>query len=387
MKSFIKLITKSYLARKCSLSKKRETSSGYTLGIVLIVIALIAMLATEFLSSAVKSIRVSAKNSAADQSALYAESGFRLAEMILDADKKGTTGSLNIKTSADTDSYDDLWARNIPPLDLDGYSIKIIIVDEQSKINVNTIYNEFTDSSQTFPYIILNNFFKDMGFDENYTGCILDYIDKDDSKSQYGAETYDYYSRFSSPGNAKNSYLVSINELLMIKGFSWPLFYGITGGNSGIEGKLVDKNYEQEDLSFDMALSDDSKQTYKEILIAREKSRKLSDYLRVNGKNDDASDDLNKININTAPFRVLIAIPGMTDGFAEEVIEKRKIKPFSSTEKLSSVITDPIIRKNHLTVSSNIFSIKVIVSSPGGDFESFGIYNRNIKKYYYMKTL
>jgi len=387
MKSFIKLITKSYLARKYFLSKKRETSSGYTLGIVLIVIALIAMLATEFLSSAVKSIRVSAKNSAADQSALYAESGFRLAEMILDADKKGTTGSLNIKTSAETDSYDDLWARNIPPLDLDGYSVKIMIFDEQSKINVNNIYNEFTDSSQTFPYIILNNFFKDMGFDENYTGCILDYIDKDDSKSQYGAETYDYYSRFSSPGSAKNSYLVSINELLMIKGFSWPLFYGITGGNSGIEGKLVDKNYEQEDLSFDMALSDDSKQTYKEILIAREKSRKLSDYLRVNGKNDDASDDLNKININTAPFRVLIAIPGMTDGFAEEVIEKRKIKPFSSTEELSSVITDPIIRKNHLTVSSNIFSIKVIVSSSGGDFESFGIYNRNIKKYYYMKTL
>ena len=387
MKSFIKLITKSYLARKYFLAKKRETSSGYTLGIVLIVIALIAMLATEFLSSAVKSIRVSAKNSAADQSALYAESGFRLAEMILDADKKGTTGSLNIKTSAETDSYDDLWARNIPPLDLDGYSVKIMIYDEQSKINVNNIYNEFTDSSQTFPYIILNNFFKDMGFDENYTGCILDYIDKDDSKSQYGAETYDYYSRFSSPGSAKNSYLVSINELLMIKGFSWPLFYGITGGNSGIEGKLVDKNYEQEDLSFDMSLSDDSKQTYKETLIAREKSRKLSDYLRVNGKNDDASDDLNKININTAPFRVLIAIPGMTDGFAEEVIEKRKLKPFSSTEELSSVITDPIIRKNHLTVSSNIFSIKVIVSSSGGDFESFGIYNRNIKKYYYMKTL
>lgn len=387
MKSFIKFIYKSYLKRKFSLSRKRDISSGYTLGIVLIVIALIAMLATEFLSSAVKSIRVSAKNSAADQSSLYAESGFRLAEMILDADKKGTTGSLNIKTSAETDSYDDLWARNIPPLDLDGYSVKIMIFDEQSKINVNNIYNEFTDSSQTFPYIILNNFFKDMGFDENYTGCILDYIDKDDSKSQYGAETYDYYSRFSSPGSAKNSYLVSINELLMIKGFSWPLFYGITGGNSGIEGKLVDKNYEQEDLSFDMSLSDDSKQTYKETLIAREKSRKLSDYLRVNGKNDDASDDLNKININTAPFRVLIAIPGMTDGFAEEVIEKRKLKPFSSTEELSSVITDPIIRKNHLTVSSNIFSIKVIVSSSGGDFESFGIYNRNIKKYYYMKTL
>lgn len=387
MKSFIKLIMKSYLARKSSLSKKRESSGGYTLGIVLIVIALIAMLATEFLSSAVKSIRVSAKNSAADQSALYAESGFRLAEMILDADKKGTTGSLNIKTSAETDSYDDLWARNIPPLDLDGYSVKIIIFDEQSKINVNNIYNEFTDSSQTFPYIILNNFFKDMGFDENYTGCILDYIDKDDSKSQYGAETYDYYSRFSSPGNAKNSYLVSINELLMIKGFSWPLFYGITGGNSGIEGKLVEKNYEQEDLSFDMSLNDNTEQNYKETLIAREKSRKLSDYLRVNGKNDDASDDLNKININTAPFRVLIAIPGMTDGFAEEVIEKRKVKPFSSTEELSPVITDPIIRKNHLTVSSNIFSIKVIVSSSGGDFESFGIYNRNIKKYYYMKTL
>ena len=99
MKSFIKFIYKSYLKRKFSLSRKRDISSGYTLGIVLIVIALIAMLATEFLSSAVKSIRVSAKNSAADQSSLYAESGFRLAEMILDADKKGTTGSLNIKTS------------------------------------------------------------------------------------------------------------------------------------------------------------------------------------------------------------------------------------------------------------------------------------------------
>ena len=387
MKYLINLIIKYYRSRKISLSKKREASDGYTLGIVLIVIAMIAMLATEFLSSAVKSIRVSAKNSAADQSALYAESGFRLAEMILDADKKGTTGSLNIKTSADTDSYDDLWARNIPPLDLDGYSVKIMIFDEQSKINVNTVYHEFTESSQTFPYIILNNFFKDMGFDEYFTGCILDYIDKDDSKSQYGAETYDYYSRFSSPGNAKNSYLVSVNELLMIKGFSWPVFWGITGGNSGIEGKLVDKNYEQEDLTFEVSLSNKTEQTYKETLIAREKSRKLSDYLRVNGVNGDASDDLNKININTAPFRVLIAIPGMTDGLAEEVIQKRKIKPFSSVDELSSIITDQIIRKNHLTVSSNIFSIRIIVSSSGGNFESFGIYNRSIKKYYYMKTL
>lgn len=382
---FVKL-KKTYSRRRRNIINPGGRNSAYVLGIVLIIISMIAMLSAEFLSSAVTALQTSSSAVISSQATLYAETGFRVAEIILDADKRGMTGSLNINTDKNTDSYDDIWARNIPSFDIDGYSIKILIRDEQSKINVNSIYNEFTVSSATYPYIILKNFFNDMGFDENYPESILDYIDKDDSKSQYGAETYDYYSRFSAPGKAKNTWLVSLNELMMIKNFSWPVFAGITGGNRGIEGKLTDKNYELKEL-FPEDEDIQNASTDKEILTARETSRNLSDYLRVDGENGDATNEINRININTAPFRVLIAIPGMTDGMAEEIISKRKVKPLSSISEISGIITDQVLREKHLTVASSIFSIRVIVSFSGKSIETYGIYNRNEKKYYYLKTL
>ena len=92
--------------------------------------------------------------------------------------------------------------------------------------------------------------------------------------------------------------------------------------------------------------------------IAKEKSKKLSDYLRVNGERKDFTSELNKININTATFRVLSALTDkMTDDKAREIISRRLATPFKNVDEIKDIIDDETVRKNLLSVKSYIFKI------------------------------
>ena len=361
--------------------------AGYVLIIVLLMTTLLVSVSSEFLIVAQTNINYIRTFSEKQKASLLAKSGIKLAAFILEADKKGLiTDLLPRKPDRNIDCYDDLWALNFPELSLEGGNLKIIITDENSKINVNILANEFVD--KTPYYGVTQRFFLNLGLPQDLADTIIDWVDIDDSRFPYGAESSDYYLTLDNPYKAKNGEMDSIDELLMIKGITPEIFYGLGGGNYGQEENLVIDNKGSRDLSLSM-FSDIREEALKdsddlEVKIGKEKRRGLSDYFRTHGKRSDYLSDINKININTASFRVLSALTDhMTDDIVTELIRRRREKPFTSINEVSDLIKDESIRKNLLTVRSYFFKIESIGRMKNTRVKITGIYYRDGKKFYY----
>jgi type II secretory pathway component PulK len=227
-------------------------------------------------------------------------------------------------------------------------------------------------------------FFQNLDFPPDIADCILDWVDRDNIRSGYGAETFDYYSTLSRPYHAKNGPLDSIEELLMIKNITPEIYYGLGGGNYGKEIGLIDDNKNLKPISLDDkdAKADQTKLPSENTPVGPEKSRALYNYFRAYG-DPDFTTELNKININTASYRVISALtPDMTADKVSVIIHRRMIKPFASVSEVADIVTDEAIR-NCLTVSSQIFSIDSTGKFKGKKIIIRTVYNRATKKFLY----
>jgi len=376
-------------------------NKGFVLIIVLIISSMLIIASSEFLLNAQININYIKKFKDETQAEILAEAGFNVAKLILEADKKGQGGGMIKSANSDKniDCYDDLWAMDFPEIDLENGSVKIEIRDEQSKINLNAVSTEFVE--KTPYYNMLSRFFANIGFPVDLSDCVADWTDIDNNRFPYGAETYDYYSILPRPYAAKNAPFDSIDELLMVKGFTPEIFYGFGGGNYGKEEDLVDSNTGISSFSLDDITLPDEKSTtgensdeeskdnkeseIAEIKVGKEKSRKLSNYLRVYGDPANYLSTSNKININTAPFRVILTLTeDMTEDTATQIIKRRMATPFKNSQEVSEFITDQNTIKNIISVNSEIFSIRTTGMVSKNKVVFNYIYNRDSKKTYYF---
>jgi len=119
---------------------------------------------------------------------------------------------------AGTDSFEDLWYENpedCNDVPLDGCSFTVKIIDESSKLNINTA----TEKQLSYlPYIT-----------EDIINSILDWRDGNDDIRTGGAEA-GYYYNLPHGYRIRNGGFKTIRELLRVKDVSKALFYG-SGGN------------------------------------------------------------------------------------------------------------------------------------------------------------
>ncbi len=120
--------------------------------------------------------------------------------------------------------------------------------------------------------------------------CFNDWRDGDDQPNLDGAETDDYYARLDPPYKArgrkgKAAALDTVDELLLIKGFSRPILYG---------GPISDDDTNSVSIS---GIAD--------LLTA----------LKESGE---------QVNVNAASKRVLMTLPGIDDTRADAIIEARE---------------------------------------------------------------
>ena len=365
------------------------SDKGYVLIIVLLVTTMLVSVSTEFLINAQTNINYIKKFSEKLRAYTIAKSGIKLSTFILEADKRGvSTGLLTQKVDKNIDCYMDLWAIDFPELPFEEGNLKIAISDENAKINMSVLANEFVDQSKY--YGITQRLFINMGFPQDYADAIIDWVDIDDSRFPYGAESSDYYLSLERPYRAKNLEMDSIDEMLMIKGITPEIYYGLGGGNFGKETNLVKDNRGAKKFDLSKVSDVDTAKTglsdFKtlEVKIGKEESRRLSDYFRVNGERKDVNSDLNKININTASYRVLSALTdSMSDDIVTEIIRLRTAQPFSSVNEVKDFIQDETIRSTVLSVKSYIFKIESTGRVNNTTVKITGIYYRDEKKFYY----
>lgn len=138
------------------------------------------------------------------------------------------------------DSKYDQWAVGIPFEPLNDATMRVTIADEYGKLNLNALFSFAANGEpQERPEMVetLRQFFitrlsggdtkgTDGGFDP--TDAILDWLDygeSDDERSD-GAED-DYYMGLENPYHCKNGPMDSIEELLLIKGITPEIYFGV----------------------------------------------------------------------------------------------------------------------------------------------------------------
>lgn len=130
-------------------------------------------------------------------------------------------GILNEDTR-ESDSEMDLWCDNgedFNDIMLENCRFTVRVIDEASKLNINTVTRE---QLLSLPYM-----------HEDIADAIIDWRDKDDTVSGNGAEG-GYYESLTYGYRSRNGPLKTIRELLLVKDVTEDLFYGEDTNFNGI---------------------------------------------------------------------------------------------------------------------------------------------------------
>lgn len=160
-------------------------------------------------------------------------------------------------------------------------SFVVRMTDETGKVDINAA-----------PDVILRKLLENQGVEEDMISTIIDSImdwkDPDDLYRLNGAES-DYYQSLPDPYSAKNDKFDAPEELILVRGVTREILYG-GGDRKGIIGLLT---------------------------VASGSSR---------------------INLKSAPKEVLMAVPGMTEVIADEIVNLRSIQEVRTLRDIRGII-------------------------------------------------
>jgi general secretion pathway protein K len=247
------------------------------------------------------------------------------------------------------DSYDDDWAAAntmgaIPIADV-GWAIGNV-ADEEGKFNVLDLVNEDgeTDEDTEMAALRLEDLLVILQVPESraveIVDSLVDWMDFDGSVTGSGAED-PYYSSLSPPYSCANAKPYSVEDLALIKGIGPVLLHA---GEDDIPP--------------------------------------LSDYLTVHGKKK-TGDRFRRVNINTAPLQVIMALnTEISRELAEEIIEYRVDEPFNNPAQVKDVPGFPgeEFYSNELAflidTASDNFSARIIGETSLASSRAYGVFNR-----------
>ncbi len=292
-----------------SIFRRSENKIGaFALISVLVLISILSLVALEFSQRTGINLTMTV-NYADSKKALYVAYGGYQAAL-----------SLLIKDTNDYDGPGDFWYGMFPPIPIGDGAVSIYIEDEKARFNVRKlIYAQGEEDKRKSA--MLSRMFIVLAIEPSLIDGIVDWQDIDGKIRPNGAEA-SYYNLLSPPYAPRNSQVVTVGELLLVKELDRDIYF--------IPPSLRSP-------------------------IANEEFAPLNKYITVYGDG--------KININTAAEPVLICMSKDMDEFiARDIIQFRQKEPFKSIEDLkkvetvSDILYDEI--KSLITVKSNLFRIR-----------------------------
>jgi len=172
--------------------------------------------------------------------------------------RAGTTWAAAIISQDDrtTDNLGEPWAQPLPPIEVEQATLEGNIVDEQSKFNLNSVYQPGagaaaaadpgqsgtqsgmgaqsgmagsgssaaagggTGAQANLPADAFRKLLSRLNIDPSLCDALIDWIDPDSIVTEPGGAEDTYYLSQEPPYRAGNNYLASIGELRLIKGFT-----------------------------------------------------------------------------------------------------------------------------------------------------------------------
>lgn len=289
------------------------------------------------------------------------------------------------------------WRFSIVGIDHDGvdeYSMRYGITPEASKLNINSATEDEIRR-------LLDSVLLDLQIENTaeLADALLDWLDDDDEMRAAGAEN-DYYNNLNPGYFPKNGPLDTIEELLLVKGFSAAILYGEDVNRNGIldlnedDGAESFPFYDDGDGILDMGLAPYITVWSREVKPQQNGNQNNPDGQGEGDPNDpNAAGDPNdpnqagdpndpnatpgsqqsgdvltgRIHVNTAPARVLLALEGMTEEAAEQIIAYRREQPPEALESLDWLTTSGALDagtfaniKDRLTTEAYQFHVEIV---------------------------
>lgn len=200
---------------------------GATLVLALLVLALVAGMATWLAEEFQRTIRRAGNRLHVAQGLHYLQSAEALARYGLAQDQR----------AGDTDHFAESWAQPQPPFDVPGGWVAVSMQDAQGRLNINNLLpkaddhnaaegdaNHFTPAQRRF--IRLLQTYKDAPLSEQeaiaITEAVIDWLDSDDSETGFGGAEALYYQNYGYlPANRA---MQSITELRLVRGVGPELY-------------------------------------------------------------------------------------------------------------------------------------------------------------------
>ena len=202
-----------------------------------------------------------------------------------------------------SDCLSDLWSDNDDELvnvPLERCLLTVRVIDEASKLNVNTITRE---QLMALPYM-----------EQQIADSIIDWRDQDDTPGADGAEA-GYYENLPFRYKIRNGPPRTIRELLMVRGMTEEQFYGEDTNFNG----ALDRNEMDGKQSPPM---DDGDDELDEGWIAFLTCYSYEDNVDAQGTQ--------RVNINQANEQQLVSGLGITNPQARWIVERRQGRQFGS---------------------------------------------------------
>ncbi len=220
------------------------------------------------------------------------------------------------------------WRANVemPPIVFGEGRYKVWIRNEGGVVNLNKADRLLLRTlMSTFD---LNDHEKDVIVDS-----ILDWRDKDHLHRVNGAED-SYYLSLPEPYDCKDNAFESIHELLYVRGMRPDIFYG------GLKDLVT--VYPQQTKEEKPGLLERRKESF----------------------------NFNRVNVNSAPFRLLRSLPEMTEDLCSQLVEYRREGDFESYLELIEIVGTEVFQAIRPYITLNIlpfFTVEAVGMIQGSD--------------------
>lgn len=273
----------------------RARSRGVALVTAMLVVAIVAALAASFALGQQVWLRQTQNLTDLAQAVRLQQGAVDAAAALLARDAR----------DGETDDLTEPWAQTIPPLPVEGGLVYVAVADAQARFNLNNLAHA-GQGDVTNAYIgVFRNLLALHRFPPDLADAVLDWVDPDTTARPGGAEDLDYLSR-EPPYRAANRALASVDELLLIQGFT---------------PEIVDQ--------------------LRPYLVALPAAAHVP------------------VNVNTAPAPVLAALAGASLAQAEQIVQARERRPFGTPAEFQAALAGRQLAAGTYALGSSYFIVSV----------------------------
>lgn len=257
-------------------------------------------------------------------------------EKSLQLAQSGLETGILLLTRIPIDSLYDFGIFTIAPtIPLGGGTVTLSLSEESGKFNINRLVRMFEDQTDEKQLEYFQRLSVALGIPVDLWHAVIDYVDENNTPMPRGAER-DEYERLVPPRRIKNGRMQAIEELLFIPGFDSRLLYDDLRSFDRIKNTSTNSLSDAEKAAITPA----------DYILANN----ITTYLVYNA---DTSTDL--ININSAPYHVILALSEFMTPVAARKIVTERIKRGGRFKSISDLATLPELQ---ITTTGNLTLFK-----------------------------